>query len=269
MNDEPALSSKFSDLATRTISALAMVAVGLTALWFGGYVWTMLVVAVAGVMAWELHSMVPARTGRADAGLAIAVITAGASVILTHAMGLVVGLMAPLAGVLMLGAIDAKRYLRLALAIYYVALAAVGLVAMRDTPDNGLWLVLWLVSVVVATDIGGYFGGRLIGGPKLWVRISPKKTWSGTIGGWLLALLVSVAFAGGMGWSQPVLALLTLVLAVASQAGDLAESAVKRAVGVKDSSNLIPGHGGLLDRFDALMGASLMATIFGIAGYIR
>jgi phosphatidate cytidylyltransferase len=147
-------------------------------------------------------------------------------------------------------------------------MASVGLVAMRDGP-SGFWIVLWLILVVVATDIGGYFAGRFIGGPKLWVKISPKKTWSGTIGGWVLAVVVSGAFAVWMGWNLPLLAVVALVLSVASQAGDLAESAVKRAVGIKDSGFLIPGHGGLLDRFDGLMGASMVATIFGLTGYIH
>ncbi len=268
MNDMPAKTSMFSDLTKRLVSAVVLIVVGLAALWGGGYAWTALVLVAAGIMAWELHSMVPKNPNRADAGLAVSVITAGSSVILTHALGLVTGMMAPLAGVLMLGAIDSKRYLRLALGVYYIAMASVGLVAMRDGA-NGFWVVLWLILIVVATDTGGYFAGRMIGGPKLWVKISPKKTWAGTIGGWVLAVGASLAFAQWMGWNLPVLALLALILSIASQAGDLAESAVKRAVGVKDSSNLIPGHGGLLDRFDALMGASMMMTIFGLASYVH
>ena len=268
MNDATAKPPMFSDLAKRLVSAIVLVAVGMAALWVGDYAWTALIIVAAGIMAWELHSMVPKNPDRADAGLAISVITAGSSVILTHALGLVTGMMVPMAGVLMLGAIDSKRYLRLALGVYYIAMASAGLVAMRDGA-NGFWIVLWLILIVVATDTGGYFAGRMIGGPKLWVKISPKKTWAGTIGGWVLAVAASLVFAGWMGWNLPVLALLALLLSIASQAGDLAESAVKRAVGIKDSSKLIPGHGGLLDRFDALMGASMAATIFGLASYVH
>jgi phosphatidate cytidylyltransferase len=119
----------------------------------------------------------------------------------------------------------------------------------------GVEVLLWLIAIVVASDIAGYFAGKLIGGPKVWPRISPRKTWSGTVAGWIAAGLVGLAAwaAGG-----PLLALvLAPLLAVAAQLGDVAESAVKRRLGVKDASSLIPGHGGLLDRFDALLGAAL------------
>lgn len=261
--------ARFSDLGTRTLSAIVLVSVALLAGWLGGYAWAGLVAIAAGIMAWEFFRMVAPPKDRPDAGLAISVITAGASVIVTHAMGLIIGMVAPIAGVLMLGATDPKRYARVALGIYYISLASVGLVALRDQPEQGMWLVLWLVLIVIASDIGGYFAGRLFGGAKLWPRVSPNKTWSGTIGGWVLALIVTFPYALWMDWNLYNSLFLAVLLAMASQAGDLAESAVKRAAGVKDASNLIPGHGGFLDRFDALMGASILATIIGISGYLQ
>jgi phosphatidate cytidylyltransferase len=262
---------RFGDLGTRVISALVLIVVAGLALWFGGYAWTALVTIAAGIMAWEAHALVPKNPDRTDAGLAVASITAGASVVLTNSLGLATGLIAPLAGVLMLGAIDSNRYLRLALGIYAVAMASVGLVALRNTGpgDHGLWLTAWLILAVVAADVGAYFAGRIFGGPKLWPAVSPNKTWSGVIGGWVLAILVSALFAWWMGWDMPRMMMLAVAVALASQAGDLAESAVKRGAGVKDTGTLIPGHGGFLDRFDALMGASLFATIAGLASYIR
>jgi phosphatidate cytidylyltransferase len=116
---------------------------------------------------------------------------------------------------------------------------------------------------VWVTDIGGYFAGRGIGGPKLWPRVSPKKTWAGAIGGFAASLVIAGAFAAaGLGNAGPLL-LLAAVLSIASQLGDLFESAVKRRFGVKDSSHIIPGHGGLLDRLDGFVAAIVLAAIFG------
>jgi phosphatidate cytidylyltransferase len=117
-----------------------------------------------------------------------------------------------------------------------------------------------LLVVVVASDVGGYFAGKLIGGPKILPSISPKKTWSGTLGGWALAAVVGfIAIQLGMGGFG--LVVLSIFVAMAAQIGDLLESMMKRKAGVKDSSNLIPGHGGLLDRFDGVMGASVALGI--------
>ena len=126
----------------------------------------------------------------------------------------------------------------------------------------GITPILWLVCVVVASDVAGYFAGRAFGGPKFWPAISPKKTWSGTIAGWVGAVLVGLGFmlAGQGGLA---LVLLSPFVAFAGQMGDIAESWFKRRAGVKDSSNLIPGHGGFLDRFDALIFAAVV--VGGIA----
>ena len=141
--------------------------------------------------------------------------------------------------------------------------AAHGLILLRGS--YGLTFVLWLVSVVIASDVAGYFAGRVLGGPKFWPRVSPKKTWSGTVAGWVLAALVGAAFAfwGGMPW---LVVPVSAVLAFAGQMGDIAESAIKRHVGVKDSSNLIPGHGGVLDRFDAMIAVAALALVLAYLG---
>lgn len=122
-------------------------------------------------------------------------------------------------------------------------------------------VILWLVALVIATDTAGYFAGKTIGGPKFWARISPKKTWAGTIAGWIAAALVGLLF-GGVG-----LMVISALVAFASQMGDAAESALKRHTGIKDSSNLIPGHGGVFDRFDAMMGAALVVTVLNLLGF--
>lgn len=134
----------------------------------------------------------------------------------------------------------------------YVGMALVALLLIRSLDA---WLVLWVFLVVWATDVGGYFAGKGIGGPKLAPRISPKKTWAGLIGGVLLSALVTFLMHiwFDFGRDAPLLVLLSALLAVWAQVGDLVESALKRHFNVKDSGGLIPGHGGLLDRVDGLV----------------
>jgi phosphatidate cytidylyltransferase len=120
-----------------------------------------------------------------------------------------------------------------------------------------------LATLVILSDIGGYVAGRLIGGRKFWPSISPNKTWSGVFAGWLLATLFGyiLMLYGGASWTVPV----CISVVIGSQLGDIAESWVKRRVDVKDSSNLIPGHGGVLDRFDGFIGG---ATVLGLAAIV-
>ena len=148
-----------------------------------------------------------------------------------------------------------------------IQLAGWGLVHFRA--DYGFTWLLWLMSVVIVTDVFGYFAGKAFGGPKFWPRYSPKKTWSGTAAGWIGAALVGAVF---MLFTDVGLVIvpISMALSFAGQMGDIAESALKRRMGVKDSSTLIPGHGGLFDRFDALLGGALfmllVADVFDIPG---
>jgi phosphatidate cytidylyltransferase len=136
---------------------------------------------------------------------------------------------------------------------------------LRGDPDWGLTALLFLFADVWVTDIAAYFCGRAIGGPLLWPEISPKKTWSGAIGGVAggVAASVAVAYASGIG-RLGIVSVMAFVLSVLAQAGDLFESAVKRRVGAKDASHLIPGHGGLMDRLDGFLVAALAALLIGI-----
>ena len=151
-----------------------------------------------------------------------------------------------------------------------MGVAMCGLIAIRGREPDGALLILWLVLVVVAADVGAYFVGRRYGGRKLWPRVSPGKTWSGAVGGLLVAGLVGGLFGLAVGWSLPGVLATSLALAVASQFGDLLESAVKRHFGVKDASRLIPGHGGVMDRLDGLLGATWLYLVFqglGLTGF--
>ncbi len=244
----------FSDLATRLATGVVIAGVGLTAIWAGGWWFTALATLVCGLLIWELVRMLDGNPPHA----LILGLAAGAAMIATKllpvGLGLPLVMLVAIAGIALLD----RNKLLYALMSVFVLLASFGLIQHRD--EFGLTWMLWLVLLVVITDIFGYFAGRIIGGPKFWPAISPKKTWAGTVAGWIGAALVGVAFMKSTG-SGVELVGISVALSMASQMGDVAESAIKRRVGVKDSSNLLPGHGGVFDRFDALLGAALVLLI--------
>ena len=147
----------------------------------------------------------------------------------------------------------------------YAAAIAVAPVILRADAEAGFLAIVFLFAIVWSTDIAAYFVGRLVGGPKLLPRVSPKKTWSGALGGLASAMLAAVLLAKLAGLAGPLrLALLAAVLSCLAQAGDLFESLLKRKFGAKDSSHLIPGHGGLMDRLDGFVFAAAFAVLVGV-----
>jgi phosphatidate cytidylyltransferase len=146
----------------------------------------------------------------------------------------------------------------------YAGAAQMASVVVRLDSATGFVALVFVMLIVWVTDIGGYFAGRGIGGAKLWPRVSPNKTWAGAIGGFGASLVIALGFAAlDVGQAWPLL-MLAAVLSVVAQLGDLFESAVKRRFGVKDSSHIIPGHGGLMDRLDGFVAAIVLASIFGL-----
>jgi phosphatidate cytidylyltransferase len=144
----------------------------------------------------------------------------------------------------------------------YIGLPSIAIIWLRARPELGLATLVWMLALTIAVDSGAYLAGRTIGGPKLAPRISPKKTWAGLAGGIIAAVLVGLLTARAMGAASLLpLALASALLAIVEQAGDLAESGFKRYFGVKDSSRLIPGHGGFLDRVDGLLAVSLAVAV--------
>lgn len=249
--------TKWSDLMIRLGSAVLMVAAGLLALTFGGHVFHVLVAIICGLMIWELARMVAPLNG--PLALQLGILSGVASFVaiyLPTGFGLPL-LLAPA----FVGFAQLKRH-RVIYMVFgvMVLLAGFGMMSVRD--DLGFIWMLWLIATVVATDALGYFAGRMIGGPKFWPAVSPKKTWAGTAFGWVGAALVGWGFAVYTSASIDLVGI-SIAVAMASQMGDIAESAIKRMMGVKDSSSLIPGHGGVLDRFDGMLGAAVFLLIVG------
>lgn len=253
----------FADLRLRALTGAALALVAGAAVWAGGWALAGLAAAAAGAMVWELRRM---SAGRFDAAGALMAVGAAGACLLTQALMLRWGL--GFAAVCLIGAAVMVRredgFARLALLAggAYVAVASAALVGLRHDPAYGMQALVWVALTVVATDVGAYFAGRLIGGPKLWPAVSPGKTWSGLAGGVVAAAAAGAAFSAlTTGTLVEEVAAVSAVMAVLAQAGDLGESALKRRAGVKDSSNLIPGHGGVLDRMDGLLAAGLVAAL--------
>lgn len=243
------------DLRPRLLSALALIVVAVLAISLGGYAYGLLIVATMAGMAAEgcaLFSLSP-RSWRGALFVAWS-FCAGLSAFCgrweaTPAFAMTAFVFGP----------------PLWLMNAVIVAGGLSLMWLRLGADCGVWAVVFVIAVVVSSDSAAYVTGRMIGGPKLAPRISPGKTRSGAVGGLLGAVMAGLVVATisgagfaarGAGWA--------LLLGIAAQAGDLAESAVKRTRGVKDSGRLLPGHGGLLDRFDALLAAAPLAALLSL-----
>lgn len=247
-------------LRLRILSALVLAPAAIAAAWFG-WPWLPLVTALAGAgMAWEWARL----CGEGRLGIAGRVLTGAVliAIALAATAGVAAGAAASLGGAAVV--FWAARGERggtphwLALGALWVALPCVLFLWLGREDGGGSGAgritVLWLFAVVWATDVGAYAAGRRLGGPRLAPRWSPRKTWAGLLGGVVCAGLAGWATAGVLGISPVLpLVLVSAGLAIVEQFGDLAESAAKRRFGVKDTSGLIPGHGGLLDRLDGLL----------------
>lgn len=250
---------RWSDLRKRALSAVVLVAVGGAEIWLGGPSFAVLVILLTGAMMWELAKMTaPARENTPLGLAALAAISLAITLIFpgdfTTAFLLVPALTIALT----------DRHDRRLSSLYSVAImvAGYGLIDLRISA--GTPVIIWLVLIVVISDVLGYFVGRTMGGPKFWPSVSPKKTWSGTVAGWVGAALIGVGFWAA-GYGTLALVPLSVVVGFAGQMGDIWESWLKRRCGIKDASTLIPGHGGVLDRFDALIVAIVAVMVLGHA----
>jgi len=262
-----------SDLGIRAVTGIAMVAVAVAALWAGGIAFWLLASAAALLMVSEWTGLMRAQRWQAM----LSVVLTGAAMVAARWLisdpirtdvypGRVLLLIyaAVVAGAVLLALLTLRP--KIGAGLLYAGLPAAGLIYLRDAP-HGFGLTLWTLAVVWATDIGAYFAGRSIGGPKLAPRLSPNKTWSGLIGGALAALAVGAAIATSAPIS-PRLLLLGAPMAVLAQMGDLYESWLKRRAGVKDSGRLLPGHGGALDRLDGLVPVAVAVALLLMLGWL-
>jgi phosphatidate cytidylyltransferase len=250
------------NLVMRVLAALVLAPAAIAIAYVGGRLWVALVtLAAIGLYVEWLTIVGEARQRHVVASGVMTLAAGGLCLGLGRLDAALVVLIVGFAAVAWL-APGQRRWV--AAGFGYAAGAELASVLVRLDPVAGFAALMLVLLVVWATDIGAYFVGRGVGGPKLWPRVSPKKTWAGAIGGFAASLMVAAGFAAfGLGRTGPLL-LLGSVMSIAAQLGDLFESAVKRRFGVKDSSQIIPGHGGLLDRLDGFVAAVVLAAIFGV-----
>ncbi|TAJ73307.1 MAG: phosphatidate cytidylyltransferase [Phenylobacterium sp.] len=259
----------WSNLGLRVASAVVLVPAALAAAWFGGWPYLVLIAIGVALLAIEWGGMsAPVSPTRVAAAVAAAVLIAvfvGYRGDFIWAWG---AILLTAAGAAVVARGVAERPADAAFGVLYIAPAALCLVWLRST-NQGAWWTMMLFAATWAADIGAFAVGSTLKGPKLWPRFSPNKTWSGFIGG----LAAAMGAGSLMAWISAfelniwAAALIGLTVGLATMAGDLWESAIKRRFGVKDSGDLIPGHGGLLDRVDGLMFAVVVMAALRLANH--
>jgi phosphatidate cytidylyltransferase len=263
--EPPGLRSRLgSDFTTRLASGLAMGAIAALFTFTGPVPFTVLVVAVTVALSWEWGRLV--HGGEGDVVIAVQIATVALAAVLAALEKVGLGLLIlPIGAILALLLSLGRNSLFSALGVFYAGLPAVALIWLRADTALGLLAVVFLILIVVASDTAGFVVGRLVGGAKLWPRLSPNKTWAGCLGALAGSAVVAAAFALIVNDASPIrLAGIGCLLSLVAQVGDLFESAVKRRFGAKDASTLIPGHGGVMDRVDGLAAVASAAGLMGL-----
>ena len=251
------------ELMLRICSALVLVPLAIGTAYLGGWPFALFWSLAALGVFWEWSALV-AGDGRRPVtmmGGAALVVSLGLAAVGRFTGALIVAATGMLAAAPMA---PARHRGWAAVGVPYAGAIGIAPIALRSDNEVGFVAVIFLFAIVWTTDIVAYFMGRLIGGPKLLPRVSPKKTWSGAISGLAAAVLAALAVAKAAGLSGLLpIALVAAALSCVAQAGDLFESRLKRRFGAKDSSHLIPGHGGLMDRLDGFVFAAAVAALIG------
>jgi len=269
---EKAGSSDRQNFLRRTVSALVLAPLTIAAAFVGGSIFASACALTAALVLWEWTVLV---TGEADARIlapGLVALCAGAVLAQLDAPRLAIeatalGTLAAAAGMAVLPNGQRRSAVAIiwaAAGVIYAGIVLISPIVLRNDPELGFAALAFVFATVWATDIFAYLIGRRLGGPLLAARISPKKTWAGAMGGLAGGVVAGGLVAYASAGSQPVAAgVLALILSIAAQGGDLLESAVKRRFGAKDTSTLIPGHGGVMDRVDGLLVAALIAVVIG------
>jgi phosphatidate cytidylyltransferase len=253
------------DLPTRVAAAIVLMALALAATWVGGYGFAGFWLVAALLIHWEWQNLIGGpnlalRTAFGAAALVVAAPLATNDVVVWAIAALVAGA----AGASLTSASPPRMRWMSGASVLYAGAMLISVCWLRASWPYGQYAILWLFAVVWGADVMAYFGGRLIGGPKLWPRISPAKTWSGFCVGILCGAAAGL-IAGEAASSRVILFALGLAAAAVAQGGDLFESFLKRRFGVKDSGRLIPGHGGVMDRLDGFVAAAIFSALIGVA----
>jgi phosphatidate cytidylyltransferase len=263
------------DLALRVASALVLAPLAIGVAYLGGWPFWLFWGIAAVVVMWEWTTLVAGNDRRSVlmigiVAVALAVALAASSVRAAeyfHDLRFAAAAIVLAMGMLACATIATReRAVWIAAGVPYAGAMALAPIVLRSEAEHGFVAMIFLFAVVWATDIAAYFVGRAVGGPKLAPRLSPNKTWSGSIGGLAGAVLAAMLVVKLSGVGSLVAAtLIAIVLSIAAQIGDLVESALKRRFGVKDAGTLIPGHGGLMDRLDGFVAAAVLACLIGLA----
>jgi phosphatidate cytidylyltransferase len=247
-----------SNLVLRIVSSLVLAPVAIAAAWFGGVVFVAFWTIAAVIVLWEWQTLVCGHDRNSVLTVGAAALIGAAAVLIVGWFGIAIALVA-LGGFAIAALASRERRGWCVAGLVYAATILIAPVLLRRDASFGFAAIMLLFVIVWLTDIAAYFAGRAIGGPKLMPRVSPKKTWSGAVGGTLAGVVGAVGVA-----HMSRVAGVALVISVVSQGGDLLESAIKRRFNTKDASQLIPGHGGLMDRLDGFVAAAVAGALIGL-----
>ncbi|AHC73682.1 phosphatidate cytidylyltransferase [Candidatus Endolissoclinum faulkneri L5] len=257
INYASTLNERFDDLCKRVISSLVLLPPTVLLIWIGGLAFELGILVIASCMLWEWGGLIAIPSDRYRTRLILVVAMLACflmALVFCFSAGMVCALLSGSIFVIFAKNLRIVKLFWLGVAIIATIIPTLGIVWMRSHIEFGLETVIYVITSVIATDIGAYATGKIIGGPKLLPKVSPSKTWAGLAGGIAASMLIAAIFTIVLKDARgPALLPIAICITLVAQIGDLLESSIKRHFNVKDSGTLIPGHGGVLDRVDGMM----------------